>query len=179
MTYIPEKLESLWQAIRQNRQQFAKQAREILKDPNLTPLARQKRVRELYRQAVERHDSLVRQWRNELDTYRQSLVRATLKPRSDSERQLYLQTQKLTGQEWDDFVKSALATKDEPTARAVAMAAFVRGDWTTFQKAAEAVPGAGEVLDFEQSFGQLANPDVKFALKTILTRPSLPPEFDR
>lgn len=174
---IPQRLESLWQAIHKNRTDYIKRAREILNNQDLTPFARRKQVRELHAQAIEKHEHLLRQWKNELDDYRQTLVRETLKPRTDGERQLYLQVQKLTGPDWDTFIQSALATKDEASARAVAVTAFVRGDWQTFEKAASAVPGASGVLEFERTFGEIADPQTKFALMVELSRPSLPAEF--
>lgn len=175
---IPQRLESIWQAIHQNRANFGEKARQIMKDENLTPLARRKQVRELYQQAVEKHESLLRQWKEELNIYRQSLSQTTLKPRSDGERQLYLQVQKLTGEDWNSFVQSALATKDEPTLRAVALTAFVRGDWRTFEKTADSVPGAEAMLAFERAFGEIADPQTKFALQVELSKPTLPAEFE-
>lgn len=175
---IPQRLESLWRAIHENRANFSKKACEILKDENLTPFARRKQVRELYQQAIEKHEYLLRQWKDELNAYRQSLSRTTLKPQSDGERQLYLQVQKLTGEDWNGFVQSALATRDEPTMRAIALTAYVRGDWTTFQKAAEAVPGVSDMLEFERAFGEIADPQTKFALQVELSKPTLPAEFE-
>lgn len=175
---IPQRLESLWRAIHENRANFIKKAREILQDENLTPFARRKLARELHQQAIEKHEHLLRQWKEELNIYRQSLSQTTLKPRSDGERQLYLQVQKLTGEDWNSFVQSALATKDEPTMRAVALTAFVRGDWRTFEQAAEAVPGVSDMLEFERTFGEIADPQTKLAVRTELTRPTLPPEFE-
>lgn len=175
---IPQRLESIWQAIHQNRANFGEKARQIMKDENLTPLARRKQVRELHQQAVEKHESLLRQWKNELDTFRQSLVRTTLKPRSDGERQLYLQVQKLTGEDWDNFVQSALSVQDEPTLRAAALTAFVRGDWRTFEKTAQAVAGVSDMLEFERTFGEIADPQAKFALQVELSKPTLPAEFE-
>lgn len=175
---IPQRLESIWQAIHQNRANFGEKARQIMKDENLTPLARRKQVRELHQQAVEKHKYLLRQWEDELNAYRQSLSRTTLKPQSDSERQLYLQVQKLTGEDWNGFVRSALATRDEPTMRAIALTAYVRGDWATFQKAAEAVPGVSDMLEFERTFGEIADPQTKLALQVELSKPILPAEFE-
>ncbi len=175
---IPQRLDSLWRAIHENRANFSKKAHEILKDENLTPFARRKQVRELHQQAVEKHESLLRQWMEELNVYRQSLSRTTLKPRSDGERQLYLHVQKLNGDDWESFVQSALATRDEPTLRAVALTAFVRGDWRTFEKTADSVPGAEAMLEFERTFGEIADPQTKLAVRTELTRPTLPPEFE-
>lgn len=175
---IPQRLDSLWRAIHENRANFSKKAREILQDENLTPFARRKQVRELHQQAIEKHEHLLRQWKNELDIYRQSLAQTALKPRSDGERQLYLQVQKLTGEDWNGFVQSALATKDEPTLRAVALTAFVRGDWRTFEKTAQAVVGVSDMLEFERAFGEIADPQAKFPLQVELSKPTLPAEFE-
>ncbi|MCA1953558.1 MAG: hypothetical protein LDL12_00250, partial [Anaerolinea sp.] len=65
-----------------------------------------------------------------------------------------------------------------PTLRAVALTAFVRGDWRTFEKTADSVPGAEAMLEFERTFGEIADPQTKLAVRTELTRPTLPPEFE-
>ncbi|MEJ5225351.1 MAG: hypothetical protein WHV44_12915, partial [Anaerolineales bacterium] len=88
------KLESLWDAIHLNRQRFTEQARQILKDENLTPFAKRKQVRELHQQALEKHNQLMRQWKEALADYRGMLARTTLRPRSDAERALLTQVQK-------------------------------------------------------------------------------------
>lgn len=172
------KLESLWDAVHRNREDFARKAREILKDENLTPFARRKHVRELHQQALEKHNQLMRQWKEALADYRGMLARTTLRPRSDAERALLAQVQKASAEELQELVKTAKTTGDASLARVVGLTAHVRGDWRTFAEVAGLLVGADDLLEFERAFGEIADPQTKFALQVELTRPSLPAEFE-
>jgi hypothetical protein len=179
MTEIPLQIQKLWDAIRQNREDFSRKAREILKDESLTPLAKRQKVKALHQEAVQKHDRLVRQWQAEMSVFRQSLARSALRPRSDVERTLLAQVQKASPEELQELVKTAKTTDDTSLARVVGLVAHTRGDWRTLAEVSDLLAGADDLLEVERAFGALADPQTKFGLQVELTRPSLPPEFER